>query len=265
MTNAPVATKSGEIVKTADAAQTLYHKLSAPGMQKALQDVLPKHLPPERLVRIAMNSIRKVPALLQCTPESFIGSILQAATLGLEPDNGLGHAYLIPYKTECTLILGYRGLVDLARRSGQVSTVEAHVVKPGDDFKYAFGLNPILQHHPKGTAVDIKPTHVYAVVRLRDGGTQFDVMTKAEVDAIRRRSRAGTSGPWETDYDEMAKKTVLRRLCKILPMSIEAQRMANLDDMAEHGLPQVFDVTMSDALATAGELPAPDATPNHLC
>lgn len=185
---------------------------------------LPKHMDPDRLARIATTVLRQTPQLGQCTPESFLGALMTCAQLGLEP-GPLGHAYLVPFKNnkngvfEVTFIPGYRGLVELARRSGQVQSVQAHVVREGDRFDYEFGLNPKLEHKPAGS--DGEVTHAYAVVRYKDGGADFDVMTVAEVDAIRKRSRAATNGPWVTDYAEMAKKTVLRRLLKTAPMSVE--------------------------------------------
>ena len=167
---------------------------------------------------------------------------MTCAQLGLEP-GPLGHAYLVPFKdhvreckdrrncscrTEVQFIPGYRGLVELARRSGQVQSVQARVVYHGDEFVYAYGLNPRLDHTPSGKLDGV--THVYAVIRYKDGGVDFDVMTKAEVDAVRQRSKASTSGPWVTDYPEMAKKTVLKRLLKTAPMSVEYQQAVAQDE-----------------------------------
>lgn len=183
---------------------------------------LPKHMDPDRLARIATTVLRQTPQLGQCTPESFLGALMTCAQLGLEP-GPLGHAYLVPYGREVTFIPGYRGLVELARRSGQVQSVQARIVRDGDEFDYEFGLEPKLYHRPTADA-DKPVTHAYAVLRLKDGGVDFDVMTRAEIDAIRKRSRTGDRGPWATDYAEMAKKTVLRRLLKTAPMSIEYQQ-----------------------------------------
>src|SRR5690554_3088052 len=127
---------------------------------------LPKHMDPDRLARIATTVLRQTPQLGQCTPESFLGALMTCAQLGLEP-GPLGHAYLVPFKNnktgmfEVTFIPGYRGLVELARRSGQVQSVQAHVVREGDRFDYEFGLNPKLEHKPAGS--DGEVTHAYAV------------------------------------------------------------------------------------------------------
>lgn len=197
-------------------------------MKPEIARALPKHLNPERVARIAVTVMRRTPQLAECTPESFLGALMTCAQLGLEP-GPLGHAYLVPYGREVTFIAGYRGLVDLARRSGQVESVSARVVREGDEFAYAFGLEPKLEHTPKAD-VDKPVTHVYAVIRLKDGGVDFDVMTRAEVEAVRRRSRASDNGPWKTDYAEMAKKTVLRRLLKTAPMSVEYQQAVSNDE-----------------------------------
>lgn len=199
----------------------------------SLAQVLPKHLSPERLVKIAISACSKNPALLNCTPESVYLAVSQSAQLGLEPGGVLGGAYLVPYKNTCQLIVGYRGLIDLARRSGQIASIEAHVVRDGDEFALEFGLTPKLMHRPRldgGAPGPMK--FAYAIARLRDGSTQYEVMTKAEIDAIRARSRSSTSGPWVSDYDEMARKTVLRRLCKYLPLSTE---LASALDGEEQG------------------------------
>lgn len=194
---------------------------------------LPRHLDPDRLARIATTVMRSTPQLGQADPASFLGALMTCAQLGLEP-GPLGHAYLVPFRnsktgtTEVTFIPGYRGLVELARRSGQVQSVQARAVRVGDDFDYGFGLDPHLEHKPRGSTGDV--THVYAVIRYKDGGQDFDVMTRDEVDAIRARSKASNSGPWVTDYAEMAKKTILKRLLKTAPMSVEYQQAVAQDE-----------------------------------
>src|SRR5690554_2362898 len=204
---------------------------------------LPRHMDPDRLARIATTVMRQTPQLAQCTPESFLGALMTCAQLGLEP-GPLGHAYLVPYGREVTFVPGYRGLVELARRSGQVQSVQARIVRDGDEFDYEFGLEPKLRHRPTAD-VDKPVTHAYAVLRLKDGGVDFDVMTRAEIDAIRKRSRAATNGPWVTDYAEMAKKTVLRRLLKTAPMSIEYhQAVANDEQVRTSVAADAIDLTI---------------------
>ncbi|WP_186187938.1 recombination protein RecT [Burkholderia gladioli] len=229
--------------------------LSSPSMQAQIKAALPRHMTPERLARIVTTEIRKVPKLAECTPVSFFGAVIQCAQLGLEPGNALGHAYILPYDkrakvggqwqtvaTEAQLIIGYRGMIDLARRSGQIVSIDARAVYEGDKFECRLGLDSHIEHQPdwnnaNRTQPD-KLQFVYAVAKLKDGGIQFDVMSRAEVDAIRARSKAKDNGPWTTDYTAMALKTVVRRLFKFLPVSIEIQTAVGLDERAEMGLPQ---------------------------
>ncbi len=200
---------------------------------------LPKHLTPDRMLRVAMTTIQTNPKLLECDPRSLVAAVIEASQLGLELDGVLGHAYLIPYNTKygkkAQLQIGYRGFIELARRSGQVSTIFAHVVHENDEWDFQLGLDPKLYHKP--TRED--PGEIiaaYAVVKMKDGSTDFEWMWKRQIDAVRKRSKAADDGPWVTDYEEMAKKTVIRRLAKRLPLSIEFQRAAVADEYIEAGV-----------------------------
>ena len=195
-----------------------------------LAEVMPRHLTADRLMRVAIAAMSRTPKLLECTPASLLNSVMQAAQLGLEPGSALGECYLVPYKQTCSLIVGYRGLISLARRSGQIASIEAHVVFSKDQFTCKYGLDSVLVHEPDWSADPGEVVAVYAVAKLKDGGTQLEVMTKAQVDAIRKRSMAGNSGPWVSDYNEMARKTVVRRICKYLPLSIEMAEALALED-----------------------------------
>jgi recombination protein RecT len=226
---------------------------------------LPKHMTADRMARIALTECRKTPALLKCKPESLFGAVIQAAQLGLEPGGAMGHAYLIPFGSEVQFIVGYRGMIDLARRSGQIVSLEAHAVYEGDKFECVFGLNSNLTHTPDWDNPNrTKPDalrFVYAVAKLKDGGTQFEVMSRAEIDAIRARSKAGRSGPWVTDYAAMALKTVIRRLFKYLPVSIELAQAVALDEKAEVDISQdngyVIEGVAEDIDTDTGEIKTP--------
>ena len=209
-------------------------------MKGEIARCLPKHLTPERMTRIAITELRKTPKLQECEPMSFIAAIMQASQLGLEPGI-MGSCYLIPFynkntgKYECTFMPGYRGFLDLARRSGQIVSLVARAVYENDEFTYEFGLKEDIKHKPnmnnKGQLVA-----VYAVALLKDGGHQFDVMSRQEVEKIRNTSsKSKDNGPWVTDFEEMAKKTVLRRLFKWLPCSVEMQKAVSLDEQLEIG------------------------------
>lgn len=219
---------------TKDALNNVKQLLEA--SKTAIASRLPKHVTADRLTKVALTAVNKTPALLACTKESLLMSIMQAAELGLEPGGALGEGYLVPYGKQCQFIPGYRGLISLARRSGQIVSLEAHVVHAKDAFTFELGLESKLVHVPNLEDEDPGPLRfVYAVAKLQGGGVQFDVMSKAQVDKIRGRSKAGSSGPWVTDYEEMARKTVVRRLFKYLPVSVELAQALELQAAAESG------------------------------
>lgn len=243
MTTALKAAVGGQVAHKRP--ETIAGLLTDPKIKQQMALALPKHMTADRLARIALTEVRKVPALGRCDQASFLGAIMQCAQLGLEPGGALGHAYLLPFEnrkkgiTEVQFIVGYRGMIDLARRSGQILSLEARAVYETDYFKVSLGLNPDLQHEPNWDAADRGQLRfVYAVAKLKDGGTQFEVMSRAEVERVRSQSKAGQSGPWVSHFEEMAKKTVIRRLFKYLPVSIELATAVGLDEQAEAGLPQ---------------------------
>jgi recombination protein RecT len=226
-------------------------KKATPGIAQAL----PKHLNADRMCRIALTALRTTPKLAECTPASFLGSIIQASQLGLEVNTPLGQAYLIPFKQTCQLIIGYQGMMDLARRSGQVRAIYAFAVFDGDRFSYSLGLNPTVEHSPSGITRDPKKiTHVYAVAKLLDGEPVFTVLTRADVEAARARSLAKNSGPWVTDYEAMAVKTAVRRLFKWLPKSAEMAIAASVDESLETQRSQLsaMDPAVQDLLLAQG-------------
>lgn len=202
----------------------------------SLATVLPRHLTPERMMKLALVAASRNPVLLQCDQRSILQSVMAAAQLGLDPSGTLGSAYLVPYRNrkkgtfECQLIPGYRGLIDLARRSGEIESIEAHVVFERDHFEIAYGLEPQLVHKPHLGPDPGNVILVYAIARLKGGARQFEVMTRAQVESVRARSRAADDGPWKTDFDEMARKTVVRRLCKYLPLSTELAEALSLGE-----------------------------------
>lgn len=233
--------QSRELVTVAQRAASLREMLTA--RKSELQAALPRHLTADKMLRLTFTAATKNPKLLECSPASVYGAVLQAAQLGLEPDL-LGQAYLVPFWNakkkvlEVQLIPGYLGLLTLARRSGQIASIEARVVREGDAFEYEFGLTPKLKHRPDPKA-EGEITHVYAIARFMHGGEpSWEVMTTAEVELHRSRSRASQAGPWVTDWPAMALKTVLRKLCKLLPASVELQTAVQLDEAADAGLPQ---------------------------
>ena len=217
-----------------------YDKVSGliASMAPELEKALPQHITADRMARIALTSFRKNPKLLDCTPASLMGTLMEASQLGLALDGVTGEAYPVPFKNQCTLILGYKGLIKLAYNSGVIRSIYARVVHEKDHFHYVLGTEETIVHKPS-TDKDPGPSVAfYSVARMMTGGVKIEVMHKHEVDRIRNASRGKSQAPWTDHYDEMGKKTVLRRNCKTLPASTELQRAVALDEMAEAGVPQ---------------------------
>jgi len=202
---------------------------------------LPKHLDGDRMARIALTSFRSNPKLAKCEPRSVFASIIIASQLGLEP-GVMGQCYLIPYKDECQLQIGYQGLIELVRRSGKVSRIEAHVVHANDTFEYEVGLTTRLVHKPVLDGDPGEARLAYAVAEIDGGGFHVEVMTRRQIEAIRDRSqnvinarKYGKKTPWDTDEEEMWRKTLIRRICKYLPKSAELATALALDNTADTG------------------------------
>jgi recombination protein RecT len=245
-------------------ARTLEELLSQ--MQGAMAQALPRHMHPERMLRLATTAMRTNKQLAQCTPASFLGAVMQASIMGLEVNTPSGHAYLVPFKNkgvlECTLIIGYQGMMDLARRSGHVRSIYAFPVYVGDVFEYEFGLNPTLQHKPiGGDKADANLTHVYAVAKLDNGEPVFTVLTVDDVEYFRSKSKAANSPFWRDNYPQMAMKTAVRRLYTWLPRSSEmavAQAVEQRgDDRANqiHATPEVVALLESQGVDVPADEP----------
>lgn len=212
---------SKQLTKTQD----IKSLINSEQMREQFARALPRHMSPERYARIAITAMTRTPKLLECTPASVMKCLLDCSASGLEPDNR--RAYLIPYGKECTLIISYMGLIELVRRSGDVVSVRAETVCENDSFTWINGQvnHSVDWRKPRG-----KVQAVYAEAVMKSGEKQTAVMTHEEVEAIRKRSKAGTSGPWISDWAEMAKKTAVRRLSKMLPLSSEVMDHVTRDD-----------------------------------
>jgi recombination protein RecT len=198
---------------------------------------LPKHLNPDRMARIALTEFRRNAKLQACDPKSIFAAILQASQIGLEPGL-MGLAYLIPYKTECQLIPSYKGLIELARRSDRIQSIEATVVYGNEQFECLRGTETKITHKPCLDG-DRGPLRlVYAVATMKDGSQQIEIMTREDIYKIRDQSSSGYKraqqyggdNPWTTNESEMWRKTCIRRICKYLPMSVELATAVALDD-----------------------------------
>lgn len=204
--------KDGEV-----SPATLRHLVSqmAPGIQRALPAMIGK----ERFIRCAQSAISNNAKLAECTQNSFIGALMSAAQLGLEPNTPLGQAYLIPYSGVVQFQLGYKGLIELARRAG--ITIQVHEICEKDLFEYEYGLDPKLRHVPSLTGRG-KVIGYYCLWKNKDGQYGIEVASRSEIDAFaKEKSQAYKNGPWKTDFDAMAKKTMIKRALKYAPVAVE--------------------------------------------
>ena len=250
MTNAiqnAVAKSAGTAVSAAPSPQKTMKDLINK-MQGEIAKALPSVMTPERFTRITLSALSNNPQLAECTPSSFLGAMMTAAQLGVEPNTPLGQAYLIPYKNnkkvtgpdgktqwvtqlECQFQLGYKGMLDLAYRSGEISVIQAHAVHENDTFEIEFGLEARLVHKPKMDGNRGKPVAYYAMFRTKDGGYGFEVMSVEDVNEHARKfSKSFGNGPWQTNFDEMAKKTVLKKVLKYAPLKSDFVRGISQDE-----------------------------------
>lgn len=236
-----------------------------------LAKMLPKTLGIDRLLKVAQIAATTTPALAKCDVPSLVGAIGQCAQMGLEPNTVLGHAYLVPFNTKrkdingnerwvnsVQVIIGYKGLIDLARRSGQIVSIAAHEVCENDQFELVYGLDEKLNHTPamgeRGNVIGF-----YAVAKLVGGGHAFEFMSLHQVREIMKASQSkGGYGPWKDHFTEMGRKTVIRRLAKYLPLSIEFQTAVALDNQAEAGKDQRLDTIDGDFMVVQD-----DEAPQH--
>ncbi len=205
-------------------------------MQGEIKKALPAVMTPERFTRITLSALSANAKLSSCTGQSFLGAMMTAAQLGVEPNTPLGQAYLIPYynsksrQFECQFQLGYKGLIDLAYRSGEIRDLQAQIVYENDEFEYEYGLDAKLRHIPARSDRG-EPICVYAAFRTKDGGSGFDVMSIEDVRQFAQRySKSYSSGPWQTNFEEMAKKTVLKRVLKYAPLKTDFIRAVVQDE-----------------------------------
>jgi recombination protein RecT len=217
-------------------AMVVVDKLRTETQETEIAKALPAHVSPQRYLRLAITML-KDPKLQNCSKLSLMESVMTAAQLGLELDGVLGHAYLVPFKDKATFIVGYRGFIDLATRSGKVSHVDTAVVYEGDTFKPRLGSKPHLGHIPTLRAEDRgKVIAAYVVVHYTNGLGSFDFMLTEDIEKVRIGSPSKNSPAWKNHWNEMAKKTVLRRHLKTRALSPEITRAAVHDEYYEAGV-----------------------------
>jgi len=241
--------------------ETVRDLFQNPEIVKRIKEAIPRHLTPERLIRTVVAAVLQNEKLLECTQPSLLTAVMGCAQLGLAPEPFLGQAYILPFKnkntghTEATLIPGYRGYISLARRSGELQSVSSQVVYSNDHFKLMYGTDEKLEHVPasgdRGEAIGS-----YVVFHYKDGGYSFDYMTKQDIEEVRQKfSRQPEGRAWKESWEEMAKKTVIRRHVKIAPLSVEdIPRAAAMEDRAYAGESQ-FDMVFPEGDGENGAIP----------
>ena len=217
-------------------------------MEPEIKKALPQVITPERFTRMALSALNTTPKLAECSQMSFLGALMNAAQLGLEPNTPLGQAYLIPYRNkgnlECQFQIGYKGLLDLVYRNDNIMTVQAQCVYENDEFDYELGLEPKLLHKPalknRGDLI-----LVYALWKAKNGGYGFEVMSKEDIDSHAKKysqSFGSSYSPWKTNYEEMAKKTVIKKCLKYAPLKTDLVAKLSNDETIK----SEFDVDMSE-------------------
>lgn len=178
--------------------------------KKQMEELLPKHLTADRMARLALAALTKVPKLADCTTESVFESMMDASLLGLEPDGR--RAYLVPYNGQCKLIVGYKGMVSLLMNTGMVSSIHADIIAKNDTFVYDRG--EVKKHEIDFTSDRGAMVAAYCIIKMKDGAEKHEVMTLEQVETIRQASPGRNSDAWREHFGEMAKKTVFRRAAK---------------------------------------------------
>lgn len=238
-------------------------------MENEIKKALPSVITPERFTRMVLSAISVNPKLGSCTPNSFLGAMMSAAQLGLEPNTPLGQAYILPYMNkgvlEAQFQIGYKGLIDLAYRSGEVEVIQAHVVYENDEFECNYGLEPTLRHVPAAKDRG-EPIKVYAMFKTKSGGFGFEVMSMDDVrsHAAKYSKAYNTSfSPWKTSFEEMAKKTVLKKCLKFAPLKSDFVRGIVQDETIKGSISEdmyevqdntVFEAEYSEVNTDTGEV-----------
>ena len=281
MTQQPIQPANSAVQKAKEAALEKKQPVTIQEMieksAKALGNALPAHMRPERMVRIALTTLRLNPKLYTCDPQSFLGALFQCAQLGLEP-NIEGQAYIIPYNTSvktptgwekkmvAQFQIGYKGFVELFWRHQSSVSLTMETIHKNDHFMCDLGSNELGHRLPPFGEERGDVVGYYALAKLKNGGVSFKVMSKEEAtifakkftkcwDAKNKAFMEGT--PWADHFDAMAMKTVLKQLMKVLPKSIEIQRALAMDETVKFNVDRdMVEVPAAEIEHTAEKLPS---------
>jgi recombination protein RecT len=232
-----------------------------------ISKVLPKHMTVDRLIGVMSYVIKSTPEIMGASQASLVAAVIQTCQIGLEPGN-LGHCYYVPFNNkkngnfvkEVQFILGYKGIIELINRAGKAVILSTEIVREKDRFDYSQGLNPVLVHVPTKLKDRGEIIGVYCVAKIIAANEKlFVFLSKEEIDKVRNASKAGKSdySPWHNWYEEMAKKTAVKRISKLLPMSVEVQRAIATDETTKTRL----DPEMTALPDETQYLPEPEAQP----
>jgi len=233
-----MSTKTTEKLKAQLATQDVPKALTLDDRLKAqrveIERALPNNLDADRFARIVLTTVKATPGLRKCSQSSILAGCMLAAQLGLEP-GPLGLSYLVPYGKEAQLQIGYKGIIQLARRSGEIKDIQARTVFANDFFEHEYGMNPKLIHRPNHDEQS-EPRLYYMVARFKGGGEYVMVAPPWKIEEHRKRSKASNNGPWQTDYEAMAWKTLIHMSKPWLPLSVEANNALALDGVVVNSI-----------------------------
>jgi len=232
-----------QAITLAQKAMTIQNFLTKDENKAKMMAALPKHITPDKLISVVMNSIRRTPRIAECTLMSVFDCVMTSAQLGIPPDDVRGLAYIIPFNNrkkgvmEAQLMVGYKGFIHLAKESGEVVNIWSRVVYKNEPFSMEEGLEPRLIHTPLPPSERGEPIGAYTCVELKSGLKGFTFMWEEDIQKIKRRSKAANDGPWVTDPDEMRKKTTIRRDMKTRDLSPKMNQAVGLDELMDTDVP----------------------------
>lgn len=197
-------------------------------MESEIAAALPPHIPAERFIRVVITAVQGDPALLDADRKTLFEASMRAAQDGLLPDKREGALVIFKGRVQWMPMIG--GILKKVRNSGELVSIGAHIAYENDRFAYVLGDDERIEHEPKLDGDRGKPRAAYAIAKTKDGGIYREVMSLGEIEKVRKVSRASGNGPWVDWWEEMARKTVLRRLSKRLPMSTDLDDLIRRDD-----------------------------------
>lgn len=229
------ATQQTDQKKQLTPVQLLRNQLASPAMKSQVEAALPSHVSAEKFVRTTITVVNQNPGLLDCNRDSLFAAIFQSAALGLLPESFMGEAYFIPYKKQVTLQIGYKGLLKLARNTGEIASIESGICHQNDEWNYVEGDQGEFWVKPNILGDRGEPLFAWCVIRLKSGESQREIVSKDEIEKIRKASNSANSPAWKEHWGAMARKVVIKRALKYAPSSTELMQATAIDDAPDSG------------------------------